>query len=210
MRYQIAIAFTLICQGGFADEMQSPLEIAIQGLQSSLSKSQLNQELQTEILAMVEEDQSARVAISDYTNISDQERKTLRDIAKKHNQKLREIIKIYGWPGIHLVGLEGAAGVWLLVNHYDYDLEFQKQCLTLLKEAVEKQDAEFQHYAYLLDRVLVHENLPQIYGTQWKLEEGKFHLYPVESPETLNERRFEAGLNSLEESAEVMKKAYRL
>jgi hypothetical protein len=33
------------------------------------------------------------------------------------------------------------------------DIAFQKQCLVLLKEAVDKQDAQYREYAYLLDRI---------------------------------------------------------
>lgn len=210
MQYKLALALSLVFQGGFADEMPNPLKIVIPGIQSALAKPELHQELRTEILAMVEEDQSARIAILDYKNISDQERKTLRDIAKNHNHKLKEIIKTYGWPGIRLLGLEGAADVWILVQHQDQDLELQKECLTLLKKAVETQDAELRHYAYLLDRVRKNEKLPQVYGTQWEFKEGKLHLYPVESPETLNQRRLEAGLGTIEEYVEQMKKIYHL
>jgi hypothetical protein len=52
--------------------------------------------------------------------------------------------------------------------------------------------------------------LPQIYGTQWEFKEGKCFLYPVEAPEQLNQRRLEAGLNSIEEYAEEMKRIFRL
>jgi len=189
MRFKLALAFLLICGSGFADQ---------------------NKKVQDEILAMVEEDQMARARISDFINISDQDRQTLHEIATKHNQQIKKIISNVGWPGIGLVGIEGAEGMWLLIQHQDKDIAFQKQCLVLLKEAVDKQDAQYREYAYLLDRIRKSENLPQIYGTQWEFKEGKCFLYPVEAPEQLNQRRFEAGLNSIEEYAEEMKRIFRL
>lgn len=168
-----------------------------------------NIELKTEILSMALEDQTARFEIADFKNVSEEEIKHISEIAARHNLRLKEIISVYGWPGTQLVGLEGENSFWLLVQHQDHDLEFQKQCLALLKEAVEKQDAQLRHYAYLLDRVRKNENLPQVYGTQWDFKEGQISLYPVESPENLNQLRLEAGLNSIEEYQEQIQKIYQ-
>ena len=208
MRYSIALCLSLICQFGFAQETPPILDRALHGIQSTPSK--LNTELKAEILAMCAEDQSARLKISDYKNISEEEQKNLSEIEAKHNLQLKKIISAYGWPGIHLVGVKGAMGIWLLVQHQDHNLEFQKRCLALLKEAVGKQDAQYREYAYLLDRVRKNENVPQVYGTQWDFKDGKCLLYPVEEPENLNLRRLEAGFNSIEEYSEEMKKAYHL
>lgn len=189
MRLKLALAFLLVCGYGFADQ---------------------NRKIQDDIRAMVEEDQSARATISDFRNISDQDQRMLHEVAKRHNQQLKEIVSTFGWPGIQLVGIEGAEGMWLLIQHQDKDIAFQKQCLVLLKKAVEKQDAQYREYAYLLDRIRKNENLPQVYGTQWELKEGKWYLYRTEIPELLNQRRLEVGLNSIEEYAEEMKKIFHI
>lgn len=49
------------------------------------------------------------------------------------------------------------------------------------------------------DRVNKNDGRPQIYGTQWVQDEGKFLLYPVEDIEHLDERRSEMGLSTFEE-----------
>ncbi len=154
MRHSIALCMSLICQFGFAQETPPILDKALHG--STLPK--LNTELKAEVLAMCAEDQSARLKIADYKNISEEERKKISEIDAKHNLRLKKIISTYGWPGIHLVGVKGAMGIWLLVQHQDHDVEFQKRCLALLKEAVGKQDAQYHEYAYLLDRVRKNEN----------------------------------------------------
>ncbi len=208
MRTTIALAMSLICQFGYAQKIPSILDRALPGIQSV--SPNINRELKKEILSMALEDQTARMQIVDYKNISDEERKSLSEIDAKYNLRLKEIISVYGWPGINLVGLTGASSFWLLVQHQDNDLEFQKQCLEFLEEAVRKQDAQLQHYAYLLDRVRKNENLPQVYGTQWDLIDGQFFLCPVEDPEGLNERRQEVGFGSIEEYLEQMKMSYHL
>lgn len=206
MRYSIALCMSLICQFGFAHEI---LDKAVPGLIQSVNPK-LNRELKAEILSMASEDQTARMQIKDYKDISEEERKNLSEIEARHNLRLKEILSTYGWPGLNLVGLTGATSFWLLVQHQDNDVEFQKKCLELLGEAVKKEDDKLQHYAYLLDRIRKNEKLPQVYGTQWDFKEGKCLLYPVEAPENLNLRRLEAGLNSIEEYAEEIKKTYHL
>lgn len=179
------------------------------GLQSTHTPPS-NQLLAAELLAMQERDQAIRGQIRDFKNISEEERKTLQNIDQNHNHRLKEIISEFGWPGIRLVGIKASFAMWLLVQHQDSDLEFQKQALSLLKDAVQRQDAGHREYAYLFDRVRKNENLPQVYGTQWRQKDGKWGLYTCEEVKTLNQRRQEVGLNPIEDYEEQMKAAYNL
>lgn len=92
---------------------------------SNSHQGTINQELQMEILAMEDEDQSARRKLT-FNNPSEDDRRAVREIDQKHRQRLKEIISIFGWPGIRVVGIEGSCAMWLLVQHQDDDLEFQK------------------------------------------------------------------------------------
>lgn len=172
--------------------------------------SKFNGVLQKELLQMQEEDQTARMKILSVKNPSDEEWKIVAAIDERHEQRLRDIIKQHGWPGVSLVGLEGASAMWLLVQHQDSALDFQMECLELLKSAVEAYEASISNLAYLVDRVNMNSNRPQIYGTQWKQEEGKFILYAVEDIVNLDARRASAGLCSIAEYKEAMKAAYHL
>ncbi|HUD01819.1 MAG TPA: DUF6624 domain-containing protein [Rhabdochlamydiaceae bacterium] len=205
MRLKIAIGLTLTCLGFAQEPAKTPniLSRVLPGL-SNTASSPVNMELAAEINAMVEEDQSAR------EKISDEEKTTLSEIIAKHNLRLKEIISTYGWPGIHLAGLEGSTGFWVLVLQQNQDIELQKQCVTLLKEAVNKQDAQYREYSFLLDRVRKNENLPQVYGTQFEFIDGKCYLHPIEDLENVNQRRLEAGLGTLEFYRNFLKKIYHL
>lgn len=160
---------------------------------------------------MEEEDRTKRMVI-----LTDQNTwETVEEIDQKHNPstlctRLKEIIQTYGWLGIRQVGIEGASAMWILVQHQDLDIPFQKECLALLKEAVDQHDAALRDYAYLLDRVRRNEGLPQVYGTQWLYQDGKTILYPVQDFENLNQRRSLAGFCSIEEYRKHYQEALHL
>jgi hypothetical protein len=142
------------------------------------------EKLQKEILLMVEDDQ--RMRNGDVWDV---------EIDKKHTERMKEMIQRFGWPGMSLVGKDGTHGAWLLVQHADQDVDFQKQALALLQEAVENRDAEKCDLAYLMDRVRVNSGELQIFGTQfYRDQEGRFVPRPIENEKRIEERRKEFGL----------------
>lgn len=86
--------------------------------------------------------------------------------ADANAERIRAIVRQYGWPGPELVGQEGTNAALLLVQHADNAL--QKEMLSLVEQAYKKGELAGQSYALLLDRVLVGEGKPQVYGTQAK------------------------------------------
>ncbi|PCI18997.1 hypothetical protein COB64_04490 [Candidatus Wolfebacteria bacterium] len=93
-------------------------------------RCQQNDSLGKEIIQMVEKDQHMRKSGNWDTSVD-----------KKNTQRMKEIIDEYGWPTKSMVGWHAANKAWLLVQHADHDVEFQKKCLKLMKEAVEKKEA---------------------------------------------------------------------
>ena len=118
----------------------------------------------------------------------------LLDIDRRNTRYLQQIVASIGWPGRSLVGHRGAFAAWLLVQHADHDLAFQKRCLELLTAAVAAGDAEAKHVAYLIDRVRVAEGLGQVYGTQCGAD-GQPRR--TEQPENVDARRTAVGLEPL-------------
>src|SRR5437588_687342 len=100
--------------------------------------------------------------------------------------------------------------VFLLVQHAD--LAFQKEMLPLVEKAYRSGGLSGQSYALLLDRVLVGEGKPQVYGTQakrfeeWKEQEPT--LAPIEDEANVDKRRAEVGLPPLSEYRELLKRMY--
>jgi len=146
---------------------------------SNMNKKISQPELRLEIIAMVEVDQEMIKG-----NNFDKE------INKKHTERMKEIINKYGWPTKSMVGSDAAHGAWLLVQHSDYDVDFQKKAVELVTKASDKGEADKKILGYLIDRVRVNSGKPQLFGTQfYKDQGGKYGPKPIEDPENLEARR---------------------
>lgn len=110
---------------------------------------------------------------------------------------LARIVDEQGWPLLSVVGKDGALAAWLLAQHADQDPAFQRQCLDLLTSAVQAGEASPDHLAYLTDRVLLAEGLPQEYGTQIAARPQGWVPRPLRDPDTVDERRAAVGLPPL-------------
>lgn len=130
-----------------------------------------------------------------------------------HTAKMKEILQQNGWLTISRYGHDTDHQAWLLVQHADQDPFFQAGCLFVLTNLVAKGETDKKNYAYLYDRVaLKFENLgmKQKYGTQVNIGSADIKLLPYEgSIADLNQRRYEAGLNTIEEYLETIKKVYQ-
>lgn len=125
----------------------------------------------------------------------------IREVHERNTGRIKEIVEQHGWPGIALVGKEGAEAAWLIVQHAVLDTAFMESCMALLGEAVRSGDAEGRHFAYLQDRVLTMSGRPQIYGTQHNVDEnGTVFPLPIENPAEIDDLRMEMGLGTLAEA----------
>lgn len=127
------------------------------------------------------------------------------EIIRERTEKIREIIQQFGWPGKSLVGRKAADRAWLIVQHSDHDLKFQKWALKILKGAVRKGEVGKKQLAYLTDRVLVNGGQPQIFGTQFYLDpSGNFKPRPIKNIKSLNQRRKRYNLEPFAEYLKAM------
>lgn len=116
----------------------------------------VNVELRAELLKRMERDQEVRRGMRPGLEEREEAKliERLRKVDGDNTSWLRDVISTHGWPGITLVGEDGAHAAWLLVQHAPQNL--QEQCLPLLERAVEQGEARKRDWAYLLDRVLMH------------------------------------------------------
>lgn len=127
-----------------------------------------------------------------------------RDNAALLEQAIAEI----GWPGRSLVGDEGAAAAFLIVQHAIGLPDLQRRALTLILGAVERGDANVMDAALLADRIAVFEGRPQLYGTQFDWDEaGLMSPAPIAEPMRVDERRAEIGLPPLADAIAAMRAA---
>lgn len=134
-------------------------------------------------------------------------------IDRRNTTWLKKVIERYGWPTISLVDKKASQGAWLLVQHADHDLKFQKKVLKLLEEIYSKNTKEIKsaNIAYLIDRVSIHEKKPQIFGTQFirKNDKEKFKPFSIKDRKNVNKRRKAYGLPSLEENIRRINREYK-
>ena len=122
---------------------------------------------------------------------------------------MRGVVGRFGWPGRRLVGDSAARAAWLLVQHADADTALQAQVLPLMERAVANGDANAQDYALLADRVAVARGQPQIYGSQARLDSGRFVFDPIADSAHVDERRAKLGLPPLAAYARMLDSVYR-
>ncbi len=169
------------------------------------TRATLNAPLREELLQMENEDQASREHFSIGNSV--QMRSMLSD-DKRHIKRLKQIVKDFGWPSKSLVGWKGAHAAWLLVQHADFDLSFQKKCLKLLRKSVREGQASQADLAYLTDRVRMNEGERQIYGTQtrWRNSSNSWVAYPILDSANVDKRRKEVGLGPLSDYLKFLRR----
>lgn len=85
------------------------------------------------------------------------------------------------------------------ILHHSGDIAVLRRALELIEPAALAGDFSGQTYALLYDRVAVHEDRPQRYGTQGGCVAGRHDIYNVEDPETIDERRARMGLEPFDD-----------
>lgn len=129
------------------------------------------------------------------------------EVDRNNTERMKAIVAKIGWPTKSKVGLEGAHQAWLIVQHADKNVDFQIQCLDLMKQE-SSDEVEKRSVAYLEDRVRVNQGRSQLYGTQFYYYNGKYGPRPIDDMEHLEERRKEMGLESMEEYERILHEKY--
>jgi len=107
--------------------------------------------------------------------------------------RIRYLLDTQGYPGKSLVGEPTNTAAWYVIQH---NPEYIEQYLPLMKEAGKNEELPFRLVAMMEDRYLMNKGEMQLYGTQaTTYGEGPSFIWPVKDPETLNDRRKEAGFN---------------
>ena len=148
---------------------------------------------------VIEVDCSKKVQILSEVLESDQRIRRSNDFIKyakedHRNQELViSIIEKCGMPTLKEVDQKQMDAIWLGLQHSTK--EIRKKYFPQVEKAVKNGDLSKGQYALMKDRMLMDEGKPQIYGSQ--IENGK--LYKLENPKTVNERRKDMGMESIED-----------
>jgi predicted N-acetyltransferase YhbS len=134
----------------------------------------------------------------------------IEEMHQRHARELETVVEQHGWPGINVVGEDGAEAAWVLLQHAIGSPKLLRACLPLLKCEAEKGEIPRAHAAFLEDRICFLERRPQRYGTQfdWNIK-GELVPWVLAEPERVDERRRSVGLGPLADRTQQIRKESR-
>ena len=100
---------------------------------------------------------------------------------------LIKILPPEGWFAISRYGADGEDAAYRIVLHADIDT--WRRFMPVVARFAAIGEAKGEHYAFLSDRLAVHEGRPQNFGSQVNCVDGVYKPYPIVEPEALDERR---------------------
>ena len=155
----------------------------------------MNDSLHEQLLALKRRDESTRVQLAASGVLFDGYSKEMEAVHGDNAAALEVILDAHGWPGVALVGEEGAEAAWLVAQHAISRPGFQRRCLRDLRKSVAAGEAPAWQEAYLTDRIRMNERRPQLYGTQFDWDAaGELSVWKIEAPAEVDKRRGEVGL----------------
>jgi hypothetical protein len=160
----------------------------------------MNRTLREELLSMQTEDLRVREELAREGLLGQGYEPRMEEVHQRNAARLEAIVQEHGWPGRSLVGEDGAEAAWRTLQHAVNRPDLVRGYLPLLQRAAAAGEVPAWQPAYVLDRIRFFEGRPQVYGTQYDLDEDGFStLWPVEDPEHVNAIRKSVGLPPLVE-----------
>jgi hypothetical protein len=154
----------------------------------------MDESLEKALLDMEARDQALRGELTAAGELDETYHPRLEELHRANAARLRQIIAVFGWPGIALVGEKGAKAAWRVALHSIAEPSFMRQCRDLIDRATEMGDAPRWQFAIIDDRIRVYEGRPQRYGTQLRMGPNGLEPHPIENQSRVNSMRMQAGL----------------
>jgi hypothetical protein len=176
---------------------------------TAVAKPPTNEALRQELIRMLDEDQAARKPMTEGTWVSEEQARKMNELDAANTKRLAEIVKQHGFPGVALVGRDGAQAAIVLMIHGP-SIELKKKALPYIKKAARRGEIPMEAFATLTDTILITEGKPQLYGTKFDLVDGKFVLAKTKDPARLDARRKKLGLVPISEYAKSLAELYKM
>ncbi len=166
----------------------------------------MNEKLQRQLLDLGRQDEESRTRLLQEGRLFDGYAPEMEQVHLENAARLQRIIDEHGWPGVSLVGEEGAQAAWLIAQHAISNPAFQQGCLAHIVQAVQENDVPPAYFAFLTDRVLFNQRKPQQFGTvfDWD-EDDEISPWIIEDEENVDQRRASVGLPPLSHAVATMR-----
>ena len=159
------------------------------------------QQIKREFLKRLELDQDVRKIL----NISKMKR-----LGRDNVVYLKSVLDDIGYPDKTKIGAKASKAAFVMAQHADRDINFQKKYLRLMKKSDPKY-TEKKFIAYLDDRIRVAEGKRQYYGTQFKIKSnGELEPQPIFKPKELDKRRKIMGLSEFSYYRRKLENNYKI
>lgn len=160
----------------------------------------MNHQLQTELLEMQRADLALRQRLANQGTLFGEYNEQMAMLHRCHNERFADILTEHGWPHRHLVGDEGTAAAWLVLQHAVLAPPLMRSSILLIERAVNEGSTDPRHLALLVDRVRTLDGQNQVYGTQHDWDDyGLLSPLPIEDPGNVDARRAAVGMEPLTE-----------
>jgi hypothetical protein len=156
---------------------------------------------------MKEEDQALRLKMIDNPGSEYEIQQQLEAVDKKLTAELKEIVQTHGWPTIRLVGKEASESAALILNHSP-DHDFQREWIPKLQKLADQDKIVGADLALIIDKVLLSEGKPQLFGNVFRFEGNFMIMQPVQDREHLDDRRARYLLPPIKEYIKIMEELY--
>lgn len=130
------------------------------------------------------------------------------EIDAENLRRLQHIVRQDGFPTARMVGYDGVAAAWLILQHATSDPAFQASLLPAIERRVRRGELGAQSYAMLADRVLLAEGKKQRFGTQFIGFGPEMQIQPLQDPEQVDHRRAQLGLMPLADYKCILRVVY--
>ena len=92
----------------------------------------MDESLARALLDMEARDRALRAELTASGEIHHRYHPRLEELHRAHASRLRQIIAVFGWPGVALVGESGAQAAWRVALHTISEPAFMRQCRDLI------------------------------------------------------------------------------
>lgn len=111
----------------------------------------------------------------------------IASVDAQNQAALIQLLPPEGWFLSPTYGPKAADAAFHIVQHAD--IEMWRRFLPLLEPLAQRGQVDGQSYAMMYDRLATSEGRPQVYGTQFRCDGGKWRPYPIQDPDQIEARR---------------------
>lgn len=160
----------------------------------------MDQALRQKLIDMVDDSRRLRARLAEGGSLFQGYNPELRTQHNAQAKALADIVDSHGWPDNAMVGADGAAAAWMLVQQAIGLPNFMRACLELIEAAAATGRVPRWQAALLTDRIRWLEGRPQVYGSQFDWDEkGELNPLPIEDEAGVEARRASVDLVPLAE-----------